>query len=324
MAGVSLGELYIGSTITIYSRQLVIKEYADLYTRQAFEAKREKTLGMIKPDCYLNIGKIITRIQAEGFQINKLKMIKFTPETAAGFYAEHEGKHFFQGLVDFMISDVTICMELVREGAINHWRSVIGPTNSKTARETDPNSIRALFGTDGQRNSCHGSDSKMSAKRELDYIFAAGTSIKTTALLNNCSGAIIKPHAIKEGNTGAILDMILEEGYEISAMEMFNLDLPTSEEYFEVYKGVLPEFLPMIEHMTTGSCIAMEVRQENVVPNFRKLCGPHDPEIAKHLRPKSIRSKFGSDRVCNAVHCTDLPEDGVIDCEYFFSIMQGK
>lgn len=118
--------------------------------------------------------------------------------------------------------------------------------------------------------------------------------------------------------------MILEEGFEISAMELFNLDLPTAEEYFEVYKGVLPEFLPMIEHMTTGPCIALEVRQENVIPAFRKLCGPHDPEIAKNLRPGSIRSKFGIDRVCNAIHCTDLPEDGVIDCEYFFSIMQGK
>jgi len=151
-----------------------------------------------------------------------------------------------------------------------------------------------------------------------------GSSIKTTALLNNCTCAIIKPHILKDGNAGRVIDMILEEGFEISAMEIFNLDLPTAEEYFEVYKGVLPEFLPMIEHMTTGPCIALEVRQENVIPAFRKLCGPHDSEIAKHLRPNSIRAKFGNDRVCNAIHCTDLQEDGVIDCEYFFSIMQGK
>jgi nucleoside-diphosphate kinase len=67
----------------------------------------------------------------------------------------------------------------------------------------------------------------------------------------------------------------------------------------------------------------MEIRQENVVEAFRKLCGPHDPEIAKTLRPGTIRAKFGEDRVCNAIHCTDLPEDGVIECEYFFSILQG-
>ena len=179
-----------------------------------------------------------------------------------------------------------------------------------------------MFGSDGTRNACHGSDSKPSARRELDIIF--GGHARTTALLNNCTGAIIKPHAIKEGCLGQIIDQILEEGFEISAMELFHLDLPTAEEYFEVYKGVLPEFLPMVQHMTTGPCVAMEIRQEDVVSSFRRLCGPHDPEIAKHLRPHSIRAKFGSDRVCNAIHCTDLPEDGVIDCEYFFSIMQGK
>lgn len=52
------------------------------------------------------------------------------------------------------------------------------------------------------------------------------------------------------------------------------------------------------------------------------MVGPCDPEIAKFLRPNTIRSKFGLDRVCNGVHCTDMAEDGVIECEYFFSIMQ--
>lgn len=107
-------------------------------------------------------------------------------------------------------------------------------------------------------------------------------------------------------------------------MKMFYLDRPSAEEFFEVYKGVLPEFVPMVEHMITGPCIAMEVRQENVVKSLRELVGPHDPEIAKHLRPNTIRAKFGLDRVRNAVHCTDLPEDGVLECEYFFSILQDQ
>lgn len=174
------------------------------------------------------------------------------------------------------------------------------------------------------KNACHGSDSRPNAQREIDIVFNSGTFSKPTALLNNCSCLLIKPHAIKSGVAGQILDKVLEEGFEVSALQLFNLDLPTAEEFFEVYKGVLPEFLPMVEQMTTGPCIALEVRQENVVPAVRKLCGPHDPEIAKHLRPDSLRAKFGNDRVENSVHCTDLPEDGVLDCEYFFSIMQGK
>lgn len=58
------------------------------------------------------------------------------------------------------------------------------------------------------------------------------------------------------------------------------MDRPTSEEFFEVYKGVLPEYNAIAEHMTSGVCVALEIRQENAVKAFRDLCGPHDPEIA--------------------------------------------
>jgi nucleoside-diphosphate kinase len=63
------------------------------------------------------------------------------------------------------------------------------------------------------------------------------------------------------------------------------------------------------------------VRQENVVESFRTLCGPHDPDLAKIVRKNTIRSVFGTDKVRNAVHCTDLPEDGIIEVEYFFNIL---
>ena len=86
-----------------------------------------------------------------------------------------------------------------------------------------------------------------------------------------------------------IIDMILSEGFEISAMEMFYLNRPTIEEFYDVYKGVLPEYVPLIEHLISGPCIVLEIRQENVVKAFRELAGPHDPEIAKYLRPNTIR-----------------------------------
>lgn len=83
--------------------------------------------------------------------------------------------------------------------------------------------------------------------------------------------------------------MILSAGFEISAMELFNLSRPVVEEFYDVYKGVLPEYLPLIENLSNGPVIALEVRQSNAVAAFRELCGPHDPEIARHLRPDTIR-----------------------------------
>ena len=103
--------------------------------------------------------------------------------------------------------------------------------------------------------------------------------MRTTALLNNCTLCLIKPHIVKEGNLGQVIDMILEAGFEISAMEMFNLSRPVIEEFYDVYKGVLPEYLPVIEHFSNGPLVALEIRQENAVENFRALCAP----LHKHL-----------------------------------------
>ena len=67
--------------------------------------------------------------------------------------------------------------------------------------------------------------------------------------------------------------------------------------------------------MSNGPTLILEVRGDgDIVNNFRNFVGPYDPEIAQHLEPTTLRAKFGSDRVKNAVHCTDLAEDGVLEC----------
>ena len=104
--GISLEDLRVGSIITVYSRQLKVVEYADLFTKGAFEAASERTFAMIKPDAYLNIGKILSQIHQAGFKINQMKMSRFDENSAEVFYGEHKGKPFYQGLVEFVTSDV--------------------------------------------------------------------------------------------------------------------------------------------------------------------------------------------------------------------------
>jgi nucleoside-diphosphate kinase len=248
-------------------------------------------------------------------------MTRFRVEDAAEFYSEHKGKSFYDTLINFMTSDLIVGMELVKKDAIKSWRSFIGPTNSLNAKKEAPNSIRAQFGTDGTKNAVHGSDSNNSADKEINMVFG---KLKSQPQLSNCTCLVIKPHAIAEGNAGKIIDIILSEGFEISCMEMFYLDKTTAEEFFEVYKGVLPEYAGIIEHVTSGPVIAMEIRQDNVVTSLRNLVGPHDPEIAKIIRSNTIRALFGKDRIKNAVHCTDLVEDGVLEVQYFFELLQDK
>ena len=76
-----------------------------------------------------------------------------------------------------------------------------------------------------------------------------------TAMFSNCTCCVIKPHIVASGQAGLIIDAILEEGFEISAIQMFNMDKPTAEEFFEIYKGVLPEFTSIIDQMVIGPCI---------------------------------------------------------------------
>jgi nucleoside-diphosphate kinase len=77
---------------------------------------------MIKPDSYTNTGKILDAIYQSGFVISKLKMGRFTQEAAGSFYGEHKGKPFYNGLIDFMTSDVATGIELVAENAVERWR----------------------------------------------------------------------------------------------------------------------------------------------------------------------------------------------------------
>lgn len=180
--------------------------------------------------------------------------------------------------------------------------------------------LKKQFGKDAVKSGVHASTKPADKKADIDLWF--NPEIATTAVFNNCTCAVIKPHVVAAGQAGEVISTILEEGFEISAMQMFHLDKPTAEEFLEIYRGVLPEYIPTTEQMCTGPCIVMEVRQENAVESFRSLVGPMDPEIAKNLRPNTLRAKYGFDRVKNGIHCTDLPDDGVLESQYFFQIQQ--
>ena len=183
-AGIDMKELYPGAIISIQSRQLKIIDYGDVATRKRFEVDRQRTFAMIKPDAYVNIGKILDAIFVNGFKIAKLKMSRFNANTAGVFYGEHKGKPFFPNLSQFITSDVVVGMELVAENAVDKWRGLIGPTNTLAAKKDAPDSLRAYFGTDGTKNAVHGSDSNASVKKEVGFWFPEDPKLrqmKTTA-----------------------------------------------------------------------------------------------------------------------------------------------
>lgn len=157
--GISFADLYLGATVNVYSRELVVVDYGDEFTKGQLEQKKEKTLALIKPDAFLKAGKIVNAIYKDGFRIGRMRSLELSRADAQEFYQEHQGKPFFDGLTQFMSSGPIVALELVADGAIQKWRKLIGPTNTFKAREEAPGCLRAQFGTDGTRNACHGSDS---------------------------------------------------------------------------------------------------------------------------------------------------------------------
>lgn len=317
----SVKDLYIGSIINVHARQLKLTDYADQLTKNKLEKSRSRTFAMIKPEALIHSGAIISRIYEENFVICQIKKVQLTRADAANFYDEHKGKPFFGELLDYLTSGPVIALELMGEDCVKKWRACLGPTNSLKAKQDAPNSIRAIYGTDGTKNACHGSDSPSSSARELEFFFGPH-SPKPKAEFKNCTLCIVKPHAVANNLLGNILSAIQHEGFDLSTLQMYRLEKNDAEEFFEIYKGVVSEYCGMVDELCSGNCVAIEItKDENTPTKFREFVGPSDPEIARHLRPHTLRAQFGVDKVKNAVHCTDLPDDGFLEVEYFFRIL---
>ena len=130
----------------------------------------EKTLAIIKPDAVKKrvIGRIIQRIEDEGFNILGLKMVQLSLEEAKTFYAVHKDKPFYDSLTEFMSSGPIVVILLEGEQAVKHWREVMGATNPAEAR---PGTLRREFGFSIERNAVHGSDSPQTAETEIKFFF---------------------------------------------------------------------------------------------------------------------------------------------------------
>jgi nucleoside-diphosphate kinase len=130
----------------------------------------ERTLVLVKPDAMQRglAGEIISRLERRGLKIVAIRLLKVTKPLAKKHYAEHEGKSFFPGLVDYITSSPIIAAVFEGPNAIVATRQTMGATSPT---EAAPGSIRADFGLDRGRNLTHASDSPSSAKREIALFF---------------------------------------------------------------------------------------------------------------------------------------------------------
>ena len=131
----------------------------------------ERTFAIIKPDAFAAgfTGRILQRIEAEGFQIRAMRMVKLSKAEAEGFYAVHRERPFFASLTSFMSSGPAVVLALDAPDAIKKWRTLMGATDPAKA---EPETLRKEFGRSIENNATHGSDAPETAAFEVGYFFA--------------------------------------------------------------------------------------------------------------------------------------------------------
>ncbi|MBK1703036.1 nucleoside-diphosphate kinase [Halochromatium glycolicum] len=138
----------------------------------------QTTLSIIKPNAVAKnaIGAICNRFEQAGLRIVAARMLHMSLEQASAFYAEHQGKPFFDELVGFMTSGPVLVMVLEGEDAIAKNRELMGATNPAKA---EPGTIRADFADSFTENAVHGSDAPETAEREIGFFFPDGICPRT-------------------------------------------------------------------------------------------------------------------------------------------------
>ncbi|SRR5579871_1954672 len=135
-------------------------------------AEIERTFVMIKPDAVARglTAPILDRLLRRGFVLRGMRLLRVTAEQAADHYAEHEGKPFYPGLIDFITSGPVVAMVLEGPAAVSTVRTLMGATDPL---QSAPGTIRGDFALELGENVVHGSDSVASAEREIAIYFTA-------------------------------------------------------------------------------------------------------------------------------------------------------
>jgi nucleoside-diphosphate kinase len=136
--------------------------------------------------------------------------------------------------------------------------------------------------------------------------------------MSNQTFTMIKPDAVKNGYTGAILDQIIKAGFRIEAMKWTKLTAEKAGEFYAIHKE-RPFYGELVEFMSRGPIVAAVLKKENAVADFRKLIGATNPANAE---AGTIRKLYAASVGENAIHGSDSDENAIIESDFFFSKLE--
>lgn len=290
---ISREELFVGNSIVIYSRQLTLTGYADERTRRAVSERREEALAVVMGEDISRVGRAIAAMQASGMHVADVRTMAFDASRAEALETAlpRRGRAIALG-------EPCCAIKILGRDANAALEQMFGDSVVRSVDEEHARALAEVLATS-------------SSRRILDS--------------SNSSLVIVKPSGM--AHLGEILDILIEKrGLNLVQARTVVLTRAEAEAFYAVYVNVLDkeEVRMMIDELSSGACVALQITRaespQTLVSDVREIVGPRDPEIARALRPDSLRARFGEDKGRNAVHCVDLPEDGPLEVDFFFGL----
>lgn len=251
----------------------------------------ERTLALVRPDAAReNRDEILARIHEAGFTVAMQKEVELAEEQVRQFYGQHQDEENFQALLTNMTSGPVLALVLAKQGAVEHWRNLLGPKDPTQAKQEQPNCLRAQFtGESVYVNQLHGSESVEAAEQEISFFFPT-----------ECTLAVIKPDTSEELREEILVE-VRAAGFTISEQKEMVLSREMAEEFYKQLTDK-PFFNQLVDYMCRGPCTMLILSKENAVEEWRTMMGPADPSKAKETAPGSLRARFAKDILENTVH----------------------
>ncbi|BHF68316.1 Nucleoside diphosphate kinase 7 [Sparganum proliferum] len=322
-------DLFIGSSINILARHLCIVDFGDEFTAKVMAGNSERCVCIISPSGTCKAGTYVSDLEKNGFKVINIKMLYLSSMEVRKYFANEVECEFLDKLTSALADHGMIALELMRRDANAILRQIVYGKASGDQIDLFANPDIFVLAHDAE-----------AAAKQAHLLFSTPSS-QSSRLIGNildCTCAVVKPHALNDGHLGEIWASIQEKGFCVVAAQVFRLSKVDAAEFLEVYKGVIAEYPEVVEEFTSGPCVAMQIANsynaETFDPNrgpddpqsvqhrFREFVGPMDPEIARYLKPETIRARFGINLIKNALHCTDLPDDVPIEIDFFFRILE--
>jgi len=308
------------------------------------QCKKQVTVAVLKPDVVANdqVDEILTKIAAADIDIVDQMELLLTEDETRVFYQELVDEEYFEELINYMTSGPCRVIVLTKgetgEGIVDTWREMIGPFDAAVAKENDPASLRALYGTDAAINGMHGSSTPEAAMREVAFFFREieiPTYMSKTVVSRPPSGklrkanrfgkrlqrtlAIIRPDALQ--HKAEIIAKIEELGMAVAMQKEIELTVAQAEVFY-LEHSEKEYFEALVKQMTSGPLLALCLTHEDAVNKWKSALGPKTiEELEEH--PTCLRAQFHVEEAeMNMLHGSDTTTHAENELRAFFEVDQ--